>query len=182
MKIGRLFIFVAALTVTALFGAERISAMALQVGDTLPEFQLPYATQDSISMDGLGSGDLKGKRYLLAFYPADWSGGCTREMCGFRDAITQFESLNVEVLPISADLVYSHREWAKHHNLPFRLLADQTRDFGKKMGVYQEDRGMFKRSVFVVGPDGKLEYIDYEYSVADDSDFDELKAFLAGKK
>ncbi len=50
------------------------------------------------------------------------------------------------------------------------------------MGVYLVDRGMFKRSVFVIGADGKVEYIDYEYSVADDKDFDELKAFLVGKK
>ena len=172
----------AALLMVALVATERVSAMSLKVGDAILEFKLPYATKDTLSMDGLSSSELSGKRYMLAFYPADWSGGCTKEMCSFRDAITQFESLNVEVLPISADLVYSHREWAKHHNLPFRLLADHTRDFGKKMGVYLEDKGMFKRSVFVVGPDGKLEYVDDEYLVADDSDFNELKAFLATVK
>jgi peroxiredoxin len=170
-----------ALVAIAGFATERISAMP-QVGDQIPEFKVPYATKDSIKMEGMGSADLKGKRYVLAFYPADWSGGCTKEMCTLRDAITQFEGLNVEVLPISADLVYSHQEWAKHHNLPFRLLADHNREFGKKMGVYQEDKGYFKRAVFVVGPDGKIEYIDDAYSVADDKDFDDLKAFLATKQ
>ena len=170
---------VAALLMFALVATERVSAMSLKVGDAIPEFKLPYATKDTLNMDGLSSSELSGKRYMLAFYPADWSGGCTKEMCGFRDAVTQFESLNVEVLPISADLVYSHREWAKHHNLPFRLLADHTRDFGKKMDVYMEDKGMFKRSVFVVGTDGKLEYVDYDYSVADDNDFNALKTFLS---
>ncbi|MBK7142066.1 MAG: peroxiredoxin [bacterium] len=163
------------------FATERTAAMP-QVGDTIPEFKLPYATRDSISWEGIGSADLKGKRYLLAFYPADWSGGCTKEVCTFRDAIAQFEGLNVEVLPISADLVYSHQEWAKHHNLPFRLLADHWREFGKKMGVFAEEKGYFKRSVFVVGPDGKIEYVDEAYSVADEKDFETLKAFLGTKK
>ena len=172
----------AALLLLALATSERIAAMSLKVGDGIPEFKLPYATKDTLNMDGLSSSELSGKRYMLAVYPADWSGGCTKEMCSFRDAITQFESLKVEVLPISADLVYSHREWAKQHNLPFRLLADQTREFGKKLGVYLEDKGMFKRSVFVVGPDGKLEYIDYDYSVADDNDFSALRSFLSSVK
>ncbi len=163
------------------FATERVFAMP-QVGDTIPQFKLPYATKDAVNWDGLGSADLKGKRYLLAFYPADWSGGCTKEVCTFRDAITQFEGLSVEVLPISADLVYSHQEWAKHHNLPFRLLSDHWREFGKAMGVWNEERGYFKRAVVVVGPDGMIEYVDEAYSVADDNDFNDLKAFLGTKK
>lgn len=170
-----------ALIILVGLATERIAAMP-QVGDMIPEFKLPYATKDSVNWDGIGSAELKGKRYLLAFYPADWSGGCTKEVCTFRDAITQFEGLNVEVLPVSADLVYSHQEWAKHHNLPFRLVSDHWRTFGKAMGVWNEERGYFKRAVCVVGPDGKIEYVDEAYSVADDKDFNDLKEFLATKK
>ena len=50
------------------------------------------------------------------------------------------------------------------------------------MGVYIDDYGMFQRSVFVVGPDGKFEYIDYEYSLADDKDFNALKKFLRSRE
>ena len=46
------------------------------------------------------------------------------------------------------------------------------------MGVYMPDNGMMSRSVFVVGQDGKFEYIDYEYSVKDGKDFEELKKAL----
>jgi len=149
------------------------------VGDDVPGFKLPYATRDTINFEGVSSEDLAGTAYVLAFFPAAWSSGCTREVCAFRDAITDFEDLGVEVLPISGDYVFAQHEWARHHNLPFRLLADQTREFGKKMGVYMAERGMFRRSVFVVGPDGKFAYIDYEYSVADDSDLIALKQALA---
>ncbi|UCD17275.1 MAG: redoxin domain-containing protein [Candidatus Zixiibacteriota bacterium] len=153
-----------------------------QVGDKMPAFDMPYATKDSINVNGISSEDLQGKRYLLAFYPADWSPGCTKEICAFRDAYTDFSDLDVEVMAISGDYVYSHHAWAKHHNLDFKLLADHTRKYGKKMGVYLDESDTMQRSVFVVGPDGTFEYIDYEYSVADDKDFNALKEFLASKK
>jgi len=153
-----------------------------EVGDMLPDFDLPYATKDTIVFSGIKNEDLKGSRFVLAFYPADWSPGCTREMCTFRDEFADFRNLGVEILPISGDYVFSHHEWAKHHNLNFRLLADHTRSFGNKMGVYLDDYGMFKRSVFVVGPDGRFEYIDYEYSLENDDDYRALKRFLAKKR
>ncbi len=155
------------------------AAEPFKVGDKVPEFKLPYATQDTVDMSGFGSADLKGKTYIIAFYPADWSPGCTKEMCTFRDSFSELMKLNVTVLPISADLVFSHHAWAQNEKFQFKLLADQTREFGKEMGVYMPDRGMFKRAVFVVGPDGTFKYIDYDYSVQDNADYDALKAALA---
>jgi len=151
----------------------------IKAGDEIPDFKLPYATKDTIVFEGIGNDDLLNSRYVIAFYPADWSGGCTQEMCTFRDDFTDFEKLNVEILPVSGDYVFSHHEWAKHHELPYKLLADHTREFGKEMGVYMDKYGMFQRSVFVVGPDGTIEYVDYEYSLKDASDYEALKAFLA---
>jgi len=149
-----------------------------EVGDKIPEFDLPYATRDTINMTGIKTEDLKGERYILAFYPADWSPGCTKELCAFRDAHTDLSGLGVEFLAVSGDYVFSHHAWAKHHNLNFKLLADHTRKYGKQMGVYLEEYGVMQRSVFVVGPDETFEYIDYDYSVADDTDFNALHDFL----
>ena len=170
---------------STLFAARSAGAAdtpVLKVGDRVPEFKLPYATSDTVVFDGIGSAQMQGKQYLIAFYPADFSPGCTKEMCSFRDALAEFEKLNVTVLPVSADLVFAHREFAKQQNLPFMLLADQTREFGRKMGVYVPEQGLMKRSVFVVGPTGTLQYVDYDYSVKDDADFNALKAFLAAKR
>jgi len=153
----------------------------LKVGDTVPEFKMPYATRDSIADNDLTPKMMKDKRYLLAFYPADWSGGCTKEVCTFRDSFEDLKKLDIEVVAVSGDYVYSHFEWAKHHNLPFKLASDPTREFGKKLGVYMPESGMHKRSVFVVGKDGKFEYINYNYSVRDGADFEALKTALAKK-
>ena len=163
---------------TNLVQAEEI---VIKVGDSVPDFKLPYATKDSISSEELTPAALKGTRYLLAFYPADWSGGCTKEVCTFRDSFEDLKKLDIEILAISGDYIYSHFEWAKHHNLPFKLVADPTREFGQKMGVYMPEHGMHKRSVFVVGKDGKFEYINSAYSVKDGADFEALKAALAKK-
>jgi peroxiredoxin len=152
-----------------------------RVGDKVPDFKLPYATKDTIIFDGIGPKDLAGQRYLLAFYPADWSPGCTKEVCRFRDSMTDFEDLDLAVLGISVDNPFSHRQWAKYENLNFRLLSDQTHKVGKLFGVFDEDKGVFKRSVFVVGPDGRFEYINYNYSVLNDDDFHALKKALAAK-
>ncbi|OGC96088.1 MAG: hypothetical protein A2W25_08530 [candidate division Zixibacteria bacterium RBG_16_53_22] len=151
----------------------------LAVGDNVPDFKLPYATKDTIVFEGMSSRDLAGKTYVLAFYPADWSGGCTREVCTFRDALADFDELNVTVLGVSVDSPFSHRKWAREENLNFKLLSDQTHKFGKAMGVYNEERGVFSRSTFVIGPDGKVKYVDYDYSVRDNQDFEALKATLA---
>ena len=165
-------------TVVVIFAWARADDI-LKVGDVMPDWHVPYATADTVAMEGIGSDDFKGTRYVLASFPAAWSGGCTREVCTFRDAIGEFESLDAEVLPVSTDLVFSSHEWAKHHKLNFKLLADHRRELGAALGVFMPDWGMYQRSVFVVGPDGNLEYIDYEYSVADSTDFVALKGALA---
>lgn len=174
-------ILVTSVLLLALISVTKAEEIVYKVGDSVPDFKLPYATKDEIAKDELTPATLKGKRYLLAFYPADWSGGCTKEVCTFRDSFDDLQKLNIEIIAVSGDYVYSHFEWAKHHNLPFKLAGDHTREFGQKMGVYMPEHGMHKRSVFVVGKDGKFEYIDYEYSVKDDADFNDLKAAL-GKK
>lgn len=175
----RLFIFSLLLFTTFFSAAAAQQTPAIKVGDPIPAFNLPYATKDSLNFEGIGSETMKGKRYLVAFFPAAWSPGCTKEVCTFRDAMTDLESLKVEILAISGDYIFTLHEWAKFHNLNFKLLADQTRQFGKTMGVYNEQSGMFRRSVFLVEPDGKISFINFNYSVTDQKDFDALKEFLA---
>jgi peroxiredoxin len=167
--------FIAALVLVTQFAFAAQAQGLFKEGDKMPDFRLPYATRDTIVFEGIGSQDLQGKRYLLAFYPADWSSGCTKEVCRFRDSMADFEDLGLIVLGISVDSPFAHHEWSKQQNLNFKLLSDQTHNFGKAMGVYNEQFGVFKRSVFVVGPDGKLEYINYNYSVRDEKDFNTLK-------
>ena len=158
-------------------------AATLRVGDPAPNFVLPYATRDSIAPDSLNLASLVGKRnVVLAFYPADWSGGCTREVCTLRDNFGALGALNADVVAISGDYVFSHYEWAKFHNLPFRLASDHRHDVAKQYASYNEASGHDRRTVYVIDRGGKIAYVDLAYSVRDSVSFGKLQAALKGLK
>lgn len=163
--------------------ADTTATTALKVGDPAPDFSLPYATRDSIANDPLTLSSLEGKRnIILAFYPADWSGGCTREVCTLRDNFTQLGALNADVVAISGDYVFSHYEWAKHHNLPFRLASDHKHDVAKKYASYNDASGHDNRTVYVVDKSGKIAYMDLAYSTRDSVSFGKLQTALKDVK
>jgi glutaredoxin-dependent peroxiredoxin len=153
------------------------------VGSVAPDFTLPYATKDSIMRAPLKLSDFAGKRaVIIAFYPADWSTGCTKEVCTMRDNFAALENLNAEILAISGDYVWSHHEWAKYQNLPFKLLSDHAHAVAKLYSSFNEKSLYNKRTIFVVDKDGKIAYENMKYSVADLQDFEKLKAALTALK
>jgi peroxiredoxin Q/BCP len=169
-----------ALLLSLAVAAPAFAADAPKVGDAAPGFVMPYATRDSVARDSLSLAGLAGARnVVLAFYPADWSGGCTREVCTLRDNFAALAALDAEIVGISGDYVFSHREWAKHHDLPFRLASDHRHDVARAYGSFNEASGFNRRTVYVVGRDGRIAYADPAYSVRDAASFEKLKAALA---
>ena len=167
-----------------LFAGSSISFAAdqLNVGDKAPDFTLPYATKDTI-VQALKLSDVIGKNNLvLAFYPADWSGGCTKEMCTMRDNFGELSNLDATVYGISGDYVFSHREWAKYHNLQFGLLSDHNHDVAKEYHSYNPSSGYNIRTVYVVDKQGRIAYIDLAYNAGSTESLDKLKAALAKTK
>ena len=159
--------------------AQESSSKALKVGDAAPDFTLPYATKDSVAGEDLKLSSLFGKKNIvLAFYPADWSGGCTKEMCTMRDNFNDLAKLDVEILGISGDYEYSHHEWAKYHNLQFKLVADHKHDVAKTFNSYSPEYGYNKRTVYVIDKQSKIAYIDLEYKARDMGSFEKLKEAL----
>lgn len=159
------------------------AADSLTVGAMAPDFALPYATKDSIGKETLTlSKEVAKGPIVLAFYPADWSGGCTIEVCTFRDNFAQLDSLGVRVWGISGDYEYSHHEWAKHHNLPFELLADHDHAVAKKYDSYRPEDMMNKRTIYVIGSDGRIAYVNAQYKAREPQDFESLKTALASVK
>lgn len=170
------------LILVVLFLASAV-AQNLKVGDKAPDFKLPYATKDTIVFSGISLSELVGKKIIvLAFYPADWSGGCTTQMCTFRDNFLELSKLDAEVLGISGDYVFSHREWAKNLNLPFKLLSDHKHEVAKLYNSYDENSGYNKRTVFVIDKNGKIAYINWKYDVRDPKHFEELQKAIASVK
>ena len=156
-------------------------APAPKVGEAAPDFKLPYATQEKIFMkpeEQMSLSGLRGKNVILAFYPADWSGGCTAEVCTFRDTFMEFGKLNATVLGISGDYVFSHHEWAKHHKLPFPLLSDHDHRVARAYDSYMEQYGMNKRTIYLIDKDGVVRYVNPAFKAGDKKDYDTLRAEL----
>ena len=154
-------------------------AESLKVGDRAINFSLPYATKDSIGIDEISLSSFIGKRnVILAFYPADWSGGCTKEMCSLRDNFTALSELNAEIFGISGDYIYSHHEWAKYHSLSFKLLSDHNHQVAQMYKSFNPESGYNKRTVYVIDKNGKIAYIDLMYRAGDPASFEKLKTAL----
>ncbi|HEV2761815.1 MAG TPA: peroxiredoxin [Pyrinomonadaceae bacterium] len=161
--------------------AASAATTAPKVGDPAPDFRLPYATQEKIffkAEEQMSLSSLKGKNVILAFYPADWSGGCTTEVCTFRDTFMEFGKLNAVVLGISGDYVFSHHEWAKHHKLQFPLLSDHDHRVARAYDSYMEQYGFNKRTVYLIDKDGVVRYVNPDFKAGDKKHYDALRAEL----
>lgn len=169
------------LTLILLAGAAPLRAAdGPKVGDMAPDFSLPMATRDSIDRSGMQLSVARQHGVvLLAFYPADWSGGCTREMCTMRDNFSALAELGVQVFGISGDYVYSHREWARSLQLPFALLSDHAHAVATLYASYNPATGYNLRTVFVVNRNGTIAYVDMQYAPGSEESFQRLRRALA---
>ncbi|WP_127846284.1 peroxiredoxin [Psychroflexus aestuariivivens] len=127
--------------------------MALEKGDTLPDFELKNQEGNTIK-----SSEFKGQKPLVIyFYPKDFTPGCTKEACNFRDSYEDFKSVGAEVIGISNDSEKSHQKFANKHQLPFILLSDSKGKLRKKFGVKKSLLGLVPgRETFVFDENGKL--------------------------
>jgi peroxiredoxin Q/BCP len=168
-------------TTTTASATVKVVAAAPKVGQPAPDFKLPYATQEAIHMkpeEQMSLASQRGKNVILAFYPADWSGGCTTEVCTLRDTFAELSKLNATVLGVSGDYVFSHQEWAKHHNLQFPLLSDHDHAVAKMYDSYMEQYGFNKRTVYLIDKGGVVRYVNPAFKAGDKKDYDALRAEL----
>lgn len=151
----------------------------LSVGDKAPDFTLPAASKDTIIFSGVKLSETIGKNLIiLAFYPADWSGGCTKEMCTMRDNFGSLAGLGATVFGISGDYVFSHREWAKYHNLPFMLLSDHNHAVAKTYMSFNPSTGHDLRTIYLIDQKGQIAYIDLAFKAGSDESFQHLKTAI----
>jgi peroxiredoxin Q/BCP len=131
----------------------------LAPGDTAPDFTLPDADGNPISLSML-----RGTRVIVYFYPAAMTPGCTKEACDFRDNL---DSLNAEVIGISPDPPAKLAKFRDRDALTFPLLSDPDHAVGQAYGAYGEKKLYGKtttgviRSTFVIDADGKIEKAMY---------------------
>jgi peroxiredoxin Q/BCP len=131
------------------------------IGKTAPQFKLPSSTGKEISL-----ADFKDKQVVvLYFYPKADTPGCTKEACGFRDALAEYDKAKIAVLGISPDPEKDVTKFGSKFELNFPLLADEDHAVAEKYGVWVEKSMYGKtymgaaRSTFVIGKDGKIVHV-----------------------
>ena len=177
--------------VTAVLGAAVLCSAAglqaeevnLKVGDKAPTFEAKDDSGKTIK-----SSDIVGKKIIVVyFYPADLTGGCTKQACGFRDDMKALTDKDVVVLGVSGDSAENHKIFKKEHELNFPLLADEDGAVTKAFGVpwtpgpatakVKADGkevtltrgGTAKRWTFLIGKDGKIAMKNSDVKAAEDS-------------
>ena len=128
---------------------------AANVGAPAPDFSLTDGTGEQWSLL-----NQRGKVVVLLFYPGDETPICTRQMCSVRDRWEDYSATGAEVVGISTDSVESHKNFAQHHDLPLRLLSDESGAIANLYGARSLIPGKVARSVFVIDANGMIRYRD----------------------
>lgn len=127
----------------------------LEIGSQAPEFSLHTTPDQKIQLS-----QLKGKRVILAFYPADWSPVCGDQMALYNETLKFFHKNNAEVLGISVDSKWSHMAFSQDRKLHFPLLADfePKGKVAREYGVYDEAEGQCQRALYVLDEEGVVRW------------------------
>lgn len=102
---------------------------------------------------------LGNKNVVLYFYPKDYTPGCTREACSFRDSYSALKELDAEIVGISSDSVSSHEEFARDEQLPFPLLSDPDGSTRRAYGVKSTLGVIPGRTSFVIDKQGIIRHV-----------------------
>jgi peroxiredoxin Q/BCP len=113
--------------------------MALEAGEKAPNFKLATDEGGDVSRSGL-----KGKPFVLYFYPKDDTSGCTKEAVDFTAAAGKFGKLGIPVIGVSKDSVASHEKFRKKHKLKITLASDPEIAAAEAWGVWIE-KSMYGR-------------------------------------
>ena len=129
----------------------------LKVGDMAPDFTLPSTGGKPVKLS-----DFKGKQnVVLAFFPAAFTGGCTKEMQAYQLDESKFKDWDAAVFGVSTDNTPSQKVFAQQLNLAFPLLSDfANRKVSQTYGVLNEDKGFDNRVTFVIDKGGKIAFME----------------------
>jgi peroxiredoxin Q/BCP len=131
--------------------------MSIAEGDSAPDFSLPASGGRTVSLAGL-----KGKPFVLYFYPKADTPGCTQEACAFEEALPQLGKIGVTVIGVSKDKMKPIEKFAEKYNLTFPLASDPEVKVIDAYGAWKE-KSMYgkkymgiERSTVLVDAKGKI--------------------------
>lgn len=157
--------FLVVFCMVTIAGVAHAASTNLKAGDEAPSFTLPDQDGKSFNL-----ADRKGKGWtVLYFYPKADTPGCTKQACGFRDAIKEIRAKNAEIYGVSVDSIADQKKFHEKHKINFPLLCDENGDVAGKFGVKMPVIGIAKRWTFVIDPELRIRNIDKDVDPAMDA-------------
>jgi len=133
--------------------------MAVAEGSKAPDFTLTNQDREAVTLS-----KLRGQPVVLAFFPAAFSGVCTKELCTFRDSMAQLGKAEAQVFGISVDTFFALKAFRDQQKLTFPLLSDFNKTAMRDYGAFNEDmigmHGIAKRATFVIDKDGVVRHAE----------------------
>lgn len=155
--------------------------MTLKTGDPAPDFTLTDTNKQPVTLSQLK------ENVVLLFFPFAFTSTCTRELCGVRDDIAQYQHLNAKVYGISVDSVFTLIKYKEDQQLNFDLLCDFNKEVSAAYGTMYDSfsfgmQGVSKRSAFVIDKEGVIRYAEVLENAGEIPDLEAVKATLAALK
>lgn len=127
----------------------------LKILTNAPDFELHSTPDQKVKLS-----ELRGKKVILVFYPADWSPVCSDELAVYNETLKIFNRHNAQLIGISVDSKWSHLAFSQNRKFHFPLLADFEPKGGvaKMFGVYDEMEGECQRALFVLDENGIIRW------------------------
>ena len=157
--------------------------MAIKIGEKAPSFTLSDMEKKPRSLQ-----EFFGKNSVLAFFPGAFTGTCTKELCTLRDSMSNFNSLDAQVIGISVDGPFANKAFATHNNLQFPLLSDYSREVTKLYGLAHDDFAGLKgytaakRSIFIIDKTGIVRYTWVSENPGVEPNYEEIAKALSDIK
>ena len=152
--------------------------MSVDVGSKAPNFTLMNQERQPVTLS-----QLKGKPVVLAFFPAAFSSVCEKELCTFRDSMSQLDKSNAQVLGISTDTFFALKAFHDQQKFNFPLLSDFNKVVIRDFGVFNEDmiglKGIAKRAVFVLDKGGVVRHKEVLEDARNEPDYQKVQDSLA---
>ena len=152
--------------------------MSATVGSKAPDFTLMNENREPVTLSSQ-----KGHPVVLAFFPAAFSGVCTKELCTFRDSLARLNDARAKVYGISVDTFFTLKAFQEAQRLTFPLLSDFNKQAIRDYGVFNEDmiglKGIAKRAVFVIDGEGVVRHREVLEDARNEPNYDAVFSSLA---
>jgi peroxiredoxin len=150
------------------------------LGQSAPEFTLYDTKRVAHTLSSY-----RGKKVVLAFFPAAFTGVCEKELCTFRDSLAELNGLDATVLGVSVDGPFANVAFAAKNKLTFPVLSDYLREATRAYDVALDDFASMvgytasNRAVFVIDKEGVIRYAWVGANPGVEPDYDAVKKAVA---